>query len=278
MSEATREIVPVLSGGGTRYSCHIGILQALHELNFRFRHIVGVSCGSIVASLYAAGWPLDKIHELGRATDLRQFRNTSFTRLLRHGGLSDGNAFEEWMDHQLEQRCFRDLSVDLHVLATDIRAAGPVVFNRELTPDVRISRAVRYSMSIPLLFSFKTFENHIMTDGVILSEDALHRDWSATGLPVVCFRLKSNGARKPIATNRYLPVVSYVQMLTETFMQAVSREYVHADYWQKTIVVDTGDISSVSFDMTAEQKLELYDIGYRTAMTVIPLKLRELLH
>ena len=90
-------------------------------------------------------------------------------------------------------------------------------------------------------------------------------------------RLKSNGARKPIATNRYLPVVSYVQMLTETFMQAVSREYVHADYWQKTIVVDTGEISSVSFDMTREQKLELYDIGYRTAMTVIPLKLGELL-
>lgn len=277
MSETIREIVPVLSGGGTRYSCHIGILQALHELNFRFRHMVGVSCGSIVASLYASGLPLDRIHQLGMTTDLRQFRNASFTRLLRQGGLSDGNAFETWMDQQLEQRCFKDLSVDLHVLATDIRAAGPVVFNRELTPDVPISRAVRYSMSIPLLFSFKTFEEHIMTDGVILSEDALHRDWSAAGIPVVCFRLKSNGVRKPIATNRYLPVLSYVHMLTETFMQAVSREYVHADYWHKTIVVDTGSISSVSFDMTTEQKAELYDIGYRTAMTVIPLKLSELL-
>ncbi len=272
-----REIVPVLSGGGTRYSCHIGILRALQEHRFRFPHMVGVSCGSIVAALYASGWPLDRIQRLGLETDMRQFRGLSITKLLRQGGLSDGNAFEQWMDRQLEGRCFADLSTDLHILATDIRAAGPVLFNREHTPNLPISRAIRYSMSIPLLFSFKIYEDHIMTDGVILAEDALHRDWSGRGVPIVCFRLKSNGHRKPADTSRYLPVLSYVYMLIETFMQAVSREYVHANYWHKTIVVDTGSISSVNFEMSPEQKRELYDIGYRTAMTVIPLKLGHLL-
>ena len=64
---------------------------------------------------------------------------------------------------------------------------------------------MRYSMSIPLLFSFKTFENHVMADGVILAEDALHQDWSGRDVPVVCFRLKSEGEDKPIIRRRLFP-------------------------------------------------------------------------
>jgi NTE family protein len=78
------------------------------------------------------------------------------------------------------------------VLATDINGGGPVVFNRLHTPHLKVSKTVRCSMSIPLFFSFQPFNNHIMTDGVILSEDALHQDWSGSGLALICFRLKSN--------------------------------------------------------------------------------------
>uniref|UniRef100_UPI0040477428 hypothetical protein n=1 Tax=Rheinheimera sp. TaxID=1869214 RepID=UPI0040477428 len=35
------EIVPIFSGGGTRLSCYIGILQALLDMGFIFRHLVG---------------------------------------------------------------------------------------------------------------------------------------------------------------------------------------------------------------------------------------------
>ncbi|MAD74828.1 MAG: phospholipase [Rheinheimera sp.] len=271
-----KEIVPILSGGGTRLSCYIGILEALQQQGLTFRHIVGVSGGSIVAALFAAGWNLQQMHELALKTDFKQFRGLSITKLVRLGGLSDGNAFETWLDKILEGRRFVDLQLDLHVLATDIQGGGPVIFNRQLTPDVKVSQAIRFSMSIPLFFSFKRFKHHVMTDGVILSEDALHRDWSGQGLPVVCFRLKSEASYKPIATSRYFPVLSYIYMLIQTFMNAISREYVHAEYWHNTIVVNTGVISSVNFDMTLQQKQWLYDIGYQTANDIVPVKLAEL--
>tara|TARA_R110002126_G_scaffold10245_26_gene46534 strand:- start:1935 stop:2762 length:828 start_codon:yes stop_codon:yes gene_type:complete len=271
-----KEIVPILSGGGTRLSCYIGILQALQEQGLKFRHIVGVSGGSIVAALYAAGWNLQQMHQLAMTTDFRQFRGLSITKLVRLGGLSDGNAFESWLDKILEGKRFVDLQLDLHVLATDIQGGGPVVFSRQLTPNLKVSQAIRFSMSIPLFFSFKRFEHHVMTDGVILSEDALHRDWSEQGLPLVCFRLKSEADSKPIAPSRYFPVLSYIYMLIQTFMNAISREYVHAEYWHNTIVVNTGVISSVNFDMTIQQKQWLYDIGYQTAVDIVPVKLAEL--
>lgn len=271
---ANPEIVPIFSGGGTRLPCYLGIIEALAALGLHYHTIVGVSGGSIVAALLAAGKPLHDIKELAMNTDFRQFRSFSLLNLLRTGGLSTGDFFERWIDNQLGGATFDELQLDLHVLATDIRGGGPVVFNRQNTPKMKVSLAVRYSMSIPLLFSFKQFGDHIMTDGVVLAEDALHQDWSATGAPVICFRLKSESEYHPIRQSKLLPLVSYVLMLIQTFMNAVSREYVHAQYWHNTVVVNTGAISSVKFDMTLAEKQQLYQIGYTTAYSVIPNKLR----
>ncbi|MDP4945821.1 MAG: patatin-like phospholipase family protein [Alishewanella sp.] len=274
--EHKNEIVPILSGGGTRLSCHIGVLKALADMQLYYRHLVGVSGGSVVAAFCAAGWSLERIAQLALDTDFRVFKGVSITTLLRTGGLCNGDRFEDWLDLQLEGRTFADLAIDLHVLATDISGGGPVVFNRQLTPDLKVAKAIRFSMSIPIFFSFKRYGEHVLTDGVILSEDALHRDWSGRGIPLVSFRLKSEAGYRPIQQRRFLPIISYLQMLIQTFMNAVSREYVHAEYWHNTIVVNTGDISAVNFDLSMLQKQRLYEQGYSTAMAIVPKKLPKL--
>ncbi|MEC8428838.1 MAG: patatin-like phospholipase family protein, partial [Pseudomonadota bacterium] len=70
-------VVPILSGGGTRLLAHIGILQALQELDISFDHLVGVSGGSVVTSLYASGMSLEEIRGLAMETDFSQFRDVS---------------------------------------------------------------------------------------------------------------------------------------------------------------------------------------------------------
>jgi NTE family protein len=266
------QIVPIFSGGGTRLPCYIGILQALHELDLNFSHVVGVSGGSIVAALLADGRSRDELKTLALETDFKQFKGFSLFNLIRTGGLSSGDTFERWIDKELEGRTFSQMKLDLHVLATDINGGGPVVFNKENTPDFKVSTAVRYSMSIPLLFAFKTFKNHVMADGVILAEDALHQDWSGLGVPVVCFRLKSEHEDKPIRRRRFFPLISYITMLIQTFMSAMSREYVHAQYWHNTVLINTGNVSSIDFSLPIEKKLQLLEQGYNTVMAVIPQK------
>jgi NTE family protein len=265
-------IVPIFSGGGTRLPCYIGILQALQELDLNFLHVVGVSGGSIVAALLADGRSRDDLKKLALDTDFKQFKGFSLFNLIRTGGLSSGDTFERWIDSELEGRTFSQMKLDLHVLATDINGGGPVVFNKANTPDIKVSAAVRYSMSIPLLFSFKTFKNHVMADGVILAEDALHQDWSGQGIPVICFRLKSEHEDKPVKKRRIFPLISYIMMLIQTFMSAMSREYVHAQYWHNTVLINTGNISSVDFSLPIEKKLQLLEQGYNTVMAVIPQK------
>lgn len=272
---ATEQIVPIFSGGGTRLPAHIGILKALQDLNIQFDTIVGVSGGSIVAALFAAQRSLDDIHSLAVDTDFKQFREFSLIRLLCKGGLASGERFERWMDDQLNGRCFKDMPLDLSILATDINGGGPVVFNRKHTPDFKVSKAIRYSMSIPLIFSFQIYKQHVMVDGAILSEDALFEDWRGDGTPSVCFRLKSELREKPLNQKRTLYLPQYVGLLIKTFMTALSREYVHANYWQNTLVISTGDASAVDFDISADKKQQLYDAGYETVKNYLPMKLNK---
>jgi NTE family protein len=128
-------------------------------------------------------------------------------------------------------------------------------------------------MSIPIFFSFKSYKNHILVDGAILSEDAIFNDWAGDGTPVICFRLKSDQVTGKPFKKSWLPLVQYMIMLIKTFMTAMSREYVNDQYWKNTIIVNTGKLSPVDFNMSIQEKEILYEIGYKTALEFIPKKL-----
>ena len=255
---------------------HVGILQGLCDLDVHFDHLVGISGGSIIGALYSAGKSLDEIRELALGVDFSRFRGQSLVTLIRHGGLSSGNHFEHWMEEQLEGATFRDLNINLHIVATDVRTGSPVIFDLERSPDLKVSKAVRFSMSIPLLFSFKEFGDHLLVDGSILSEEVVYRDWAGDETPVICFRLRGKHKNHHKSKKSLFPLKEYLSLLMLTFMTTMSREYVNEAFWHTTVVVETGDISPVEFNLSRQQKLELYDVGYATTLNVVPNKVLRL--
>lgn len=271
----TKKIVPILAGGGTRLPAHLGVLHALKKLHIQFDNIVGVSGGSIIASLFASGLSIDEVKEIALTTNYTQFTGFSLFKLIRNGGLSSGDVFEQWVDKHLQGKTFSQMNIQLHLVATDVKSGKPVIFNSENTPHMKVSEAVRFSMSIPLVFSFKPFGKHLLVDGSILSEDALHRDWAKDDTPVMCFRLRSEHEYDELKTNRYFPIFDYITLLIRTFMTTISREYINDAFWHNTIVINTGECSGVDFSMTDAQKLQLFDIGYQTALEIVPIKTKK---
>ena len=49
------------AGGGIKGAAHIGAIKALKEENLKFDYISGTSSGSIIATLYAAGYSSDEM-------------------------------------------------------------------------------------------------------------------------------------------------------------------------------------------------------------------------
>jgi NTE family protein len=267
-----RDIVPVLAGGGGRLPAHIGVLQAISELGLGYSTLVGVSGGSIVGALAVAGYALDEIHRIALDTEFSRFSSQNLFTLLRTGGFSNGDSFQAWMDELLDRRTFADLESDFHVVATDVRSGKPVIFSRSTHPDTPVALAVRFSMSVPILFSFKEYGEHLLVDGSILSEDALQREWSGE-TPVVVFKLRSDTHRSA-QRRSVMPLRTYLELLVHTFMTAMSREYINERFWLSTIVIDTGDISPVDLHLNLDDKERLYTAGYETTLRVLPEKLR----
>lgn len=268
-----QQIVPVLAGGGTRLPAHVGVLGALADMGIGYDHIVGVSGGSVVASLAAAGKDMDELKFLLRSVNFSQFRGYSLISLLKNGGLSTGRRFEQWMESQLGSMCFGDLEKNLHVVAADVRSGRPVVFNRDNSPDITVARAVLYSISIPLIFPFHHYGEHVLVDGSILAEDSLFCDWAGDRTPVVCFRLRDKRLAAAHPARRVLPVADYMFMLIRTFMNTISREYLSESLWMNTVLIETDGMSPLEFNMTPEQKQSLFDLGYATTQAFLPAKL-----
>ena len=266
-------IVPVLTGGGTRLPAHVGVLTALAEMGIHYDHLVGVSGGSVVASLVAAGKTPEHLQDMFRSVDFAQFRGHSLVNLMLRGGLSTGRRFERWLDGELAGLRFADLNLDLHVVATDVRSGHPVTFNRQTSPDLRVARAVLYSISIPLVFPFHHHGEYILVDGGILAEDSLFRDWAGDHTPVVCFRIRDKQAANHHALRRVLPIVDYLFMLVRTFVTTISREYLSEHLWLSTLLIETEGFSPLEFHMTLGQKNALFELGYRTTLEYLPIKL-----
>lgn len=63
------QIALALSGGGARGLSQIGVLRALEESGIKADIIVGTSMGSIVGGLYAAGYSVNQLDSIAKATD-----------------------------------------------------------------------------------------------------------------------------------------------------------------------------------------------------------------
>ncbi|MBI5806826.1 MAG: BamA/TamA family outer membrane protein [Ignavibacteriales bacterium] len=62
-----------LSGGGSRALSQIGVLKSFEEKNIPIEFIVGTSMGSIVGGLYSAGYKLNELDSIMKATDWEDF-------------------------------------------------------------------------------------------------------------------------------------------------------------------------------------------------------------
>ncbi|SBO44910.1 cyclic nucleotide-binding and patatin-like phospholipase domain-containing protein [Cyanobium sp. NIES-981] len=171
-----RQNVLVLGGGGARGFAHIGALAALEELGLRdFDMVMGVSIGSLVASLAAFDLPaaeifanLERVIIKARPYSFTLPRGSLFT--LRNSRLELERFFgsARLQDSWLPLRCF---STNLSTNQLETWSTGAI-------PD-----AVIASMSVPGIFPpVEDARGHLHVDGGILNN-----------LPVAAARRASDG-------------------------------------------------------------------------------------
>ncbi|MCY4043837.1 MAG: patatin-like phospholipase family protein [Cellvibrionales bacterium] len=152
----------VLGSGGARGIAHIGVIQCLEEFGYQITSISGCSMGAVVGGIYAAGKL--KTYELwlrkltrGQVISLMDF---SFNR----GGLVKGNKVIKTMIELVGNHPIEELAIPYTAVATDI-----LQFKEVWIQKGPLFKAIRASMSLPLLMTPYAHHESLLVDGGVLN-------------------------------------------------------------------------------------------------------------
>ena len=181
-----------LAGGGVKGAAHIGALKALEEKNIPVDYLSGTSSGSIVTTLYGAGYSCNEIlnifHEYSKKIKYIDFKNIFniakrlvCERKFRVDGFNTGEIIENLINKLCNAKNIyniKDIKQDILIVSVSLNS-GKVYFFESIPKesrysdgiihinDINIGKAVRASCSFPGVFCPVHFKNDILVDGGI---------------------------------------------------------------------------------------------------------------
>ncbi len=239
-----------LSGGSARGIAHIGVLQSLIDHNIPVDCISGTSAGSVVATGFAFGIPLEKLREKAEQINWYNISNFPTSAL----GLVSNQAVEKIMEEFIGAADISEAKIPLAIIATDIETGEKVVFRTG-----KAALAVRASTCIPGLFVPVEIAGRKLVDGELSESLPLSplRDMNADiriGVNVVHWHSK-----KKVST--IFDIMSNAIDITANHQKEDPLQY--ADL---IIEPNLGDYGSSDFKKTDAMINE----GYRAATLKIP--------
>lgn len=149
-----------LSGGGARGLAHAGALIAIEQAGLKPDVIAGVSAGSVIAVLYAAG-----VRPIDMPALFAQFSFGDFTEInLGKGGLFKMNKFGDYIMSIIGGKTkLEQLNIPTYIGATDIDNARGVAFS---SGDIK--PRMMASCSIPVVFPPINIDGVNYVDGGVL--------------------------------------------------------------------------------------------------------------
>lgn len=163
----------VLGAGGARGLAHIHVLKAFDELGVRPAVIAGTSMGSVMGAAFCAGmsgaeieaYIIERFNDRSRLVgEVLKIRPSSLKGFLSDGGLRLGELnlekiFSVFLPAEIPAT-FEELSIPLHVVATDYYAGAASVFT---AGDLR--RPIAASAAMPAVFLPIEINNRYYVDG-----------------------------------------------------------------------------------------------------------------
>lgn len=179
-----------LAGGGIKGIAHVGALKALEEEKIKIDYIAGTSSGSIVATLFAAGYSSDEIYKIFKKNYkkikyveiknvFKLFIGLIFTRKIIIKGLNSGTIIYKLINKYCKEKNIRNINeIKKQLIIPSVNMNnGEVVcftsnnFKRNFSDrtiyenDVNIGTAVQASCSFPCVFAPCNYKNIKLIDG-----------------------------------------------------------------------------------------------------------------
>ncbi|WP_205500986.1 patatin-like phospholipase family protein [Rufibacter psychrotolerans] len=244
-----------LSGGAARGVVHLGVLQALQELNVPIHAISGVSSGAIAGALYAAGFAPEEILRLVCDLPLPKLFKPALNR-----GLLHTQALHKIFEEHLHETTFEELPIKLIISAVDLVEGSTVYFTQG-----SLIEALKASSAVPILYKPVQREKRLLVDGGIINN-----------LPVECL---TGECDKIIGVHanptNYKAEISSIRNVTERIFHLALHANVQPRASLCDLFIEPPKLRDYHiYDL--KRAREIYAIGYEYTLTLEP-QLRALL-
>lgn len=235
-----RAVGLVLSSGGSKTIAHIGVFAGLRDLGVEVDAVAGSSGGALVGVGVAGGLEPSAIRryidELGRLLRPRRWD----LHVIPRTGLMKGKRLRDLLDRWFEGREFKDLSIPLYVVASDVNTGEEIVLSSG-----SLAEAVRASMSIPGVFDPWRLRGRVFIDGGVTDPLPAGRLRDAGYERVIASNVAGKDVDPAAAAGKKLPNIISVMTRTVNLMEA---EVIKAHLPLADVVIRPVVRASGSFD------------------------------
>lgn len=259
----------------------------MEEMGYRWERLAGTSAGSVVAALLAGGYSAKELEEVMKSLDYAKLLGRTWLHrvpvlgmaapLLLRSGIYVNDVLEEKMTEWLGRKgvaTFGDLPEGkLKIIASDISAGRMLVLPDDL-PKYRIApasfpiaAAVRMSTTIPYFFQPYRLRPrpgrrvHYILDGGLLSNYPI---WifdveGTPRWPTIGFRLSERQAAPKL--NPINGPISMFGAIFRTMLKAHDQRHANSHAESRTIFIPTENVSTTQFDLSDDDRDELFRSG-----------------
>ena len=269
----------LFGGGAIRGVSYIGAIKAMEELGIITDTYGGSSVGSIIAGLLALGYTAEEMKQIFIKVNFELFKDISIG-IGPLFAISKGEVFLEWVRELIEKKfygekykkgtnkavTFKDIAKNLVIITTNLSNFECKEFSKSETPDYEIASAIRISSCMPGLMKPIEYNNTLLVDGDLqksLPMWKLSQNLINQGQRILEFRLEGDYDKNNISGIDYANAVySCMTAMSTEFIKSLYGENDKYDY----IVLNTGDIVIVDFNMNEAKRNELIQSGYEQTM------------
>ena len=269
----------VFEGASSNGTPLVGAYKVLWDVGIikQVTKIAGVSSGTFMATIAALKLdPKDVIAEF-IDQNFEEFKDDSFgiitdaIRVLNENGFYKGDVLERWIESVLyrytsiRKITFAQLhvitGVDLEIVVGNLSKIKVEYMNSADYPDQCVSEAIRWSTSIPLVFrSRHNQDGDLMVDGGFGDNYPIDR-FGPSNLTMGLKIMERNETRDAIIRHNNGPAdnpVEYISALMMFQSTLMERSKVDANYWKRTVTINSPGRAITDFDVTAgEKKIEM---------------------
>ncbi len=238
-----------LAGGFARGIAHIGVLRAFRDAGVPIDCVAGTSVGALIGAGFCAGVPLEKMEEIGLATNFADFGRWTPSWL----GLATNQRMEKYLARMTDVTTFEELKIPLTISATDINAGVTIYYSSGA-----IAPPLRASCAYPGLFVPIQYEGRTLVDGFLTAPVPVDGALLLGADVVIAVYLEAGGIENPRTA---------VDIISRSFN--IIQKHADISWRQQADVIVEPDVKSFAWDDFTKTP-ELIAEGEAAATKVLP--------